>query len=369
MVQARVVRGTEFKHWNEEKGRGGAIRAINPSSLEKRRLKVGDILIEVSGGGPKQPVGRCLVVDDEALAGDLPLVFSNFVRRIRLKQQAIPHYVSIFLWYAHATGLTEQFQNNSTNLRNLDFKRFLAEVSVPLPSLAEQRRLVKRIEGLTMRAQELRSLNASLVEDADRLLEADYKRICRDARTQPFGKVAKLVRRRVEMHPDESYPETGIRSFGKGTFHKPALTGLQLGNKRVFRICTGDLVFMNVFAWEGAIAVAKPEDEGRVASHRFMMHEVDPKLATAEFLCYHLLTDHGLEHIRAASPGSAGRNRTLGITKLHAIPVPIPPIEAQRRFSKLHALRDKLRKLQAETESELAAFTPALLAKAFRGEL
>lgn len=248
-------------------------------------------------------------------------------------------------------------------------KSDLSNFQIPLPPLAEQRRLVKRLQALTSRAQELRALNASLVEDATRLLAAEYNRICRDAPTQPFGKVANLVRRSVQTQPDESYHETGIRSFGKGTFHKPALTGRQLGNKRVFRIRPGDLVFMNVFAWEGAIAVAKPEDDGRVASHRFMMHEVDPAQATAEFLCYHLLTEHGMEHIRAASPGSAGRNRTLGITKLHAIPVPVPPVEAQRRFSKLHALRDKLRRLQTETEAELAAFTPALLAKAFRGEL
>lgn len=246
---------------------------------------------------------------------------------------------------------------------------FLEQLDIPIPPIAEQHRLVARVESLASLAQELRALNASIIADATGLLVAEYNRICRDARTQPFGKVAKLVRRRVETQPDASYHETGIRSFGKGTFHKPALTGRQLGNKRVFRIHPGDLVFMNVFAWEGAIAVAKPEDAGRVASHRFMMHEVDSAQATAEFLCYHLLTDRGLEQIRAASPGSAGRNRTLGITKLHAIPVPVPPVEAQRQFSKLHFLRDKLRRLHSETEAELAAFAPALLAKAFRGEL
>jgi hypothetical protein len=45
---------------------------------------------------------------------------------------------------------------------------------------------------------------------------------------------------------------------------------------------------------------------------------------------------------------------------------------AQRRIvSRLDALAAKqteLRRLQTETEAELAAFTPALLAKAFRGE-
>lgn len=242
-------------------------------------------------------------------------------------------------------------------------------VKIPVPPLAEQRRLVTRIEALISRAHELQQLNASLVDDAASLLAAEYSRICRDAPIGRFGDVAKLVRRRVKTRPDEGYPETGIRSFGKGTFHKPALTGRQLGKKRVFRIHAGDLVFMNVFAWEGAIAVAQPEDDGRVGSHRFMTHEVDPARAASEFLCYQLLTDRGLEQIRAASPGSAGRNRTLGITKLHAIPIRVPPVEAQRRFSKLHALRAKLSGLQTETQAELAAFTQALLAKAYRGEL
>jgi hypothetical protein len=43
-------------------------------------------------------------------------------------------------------------------------------------------------------------------------------------------------------------------------FQKPAITGLELGNKRIFKIEPWDLVFNNVFAWEGAIAVARAED-------------------------------------------------------------------------------------------------------------
>jgi len=126
---------------------------------------------------------------------------------------------------------------------------------------------------------------------------------------------------------------------------------------------------MIVFAWEGAVAVAQTEDDGRVGSHRFLTHEVNPNLAAAEYLCFHFLTPQGLEQIRAASPGSAGRNRTLGIEKLRQIRVPVPPIEDQRRFARLWRLKHELHRLQQEVVVELATFTPALLAKAFRGEL
>jgi len=52
---------------------------------------------------------------------------------------------------------------------------------------------------------------------------------------------------------------------------------------------------------------------------------------------------------------------------------PFPPLAEQRRIvARLDALAAKqaeLRRLQTETDAELAAFTPALLAKGFRGEL
>jgi type I restriction enzyme, S subunit len=126
---------------------------------------------------------------------------------------------------------------------------------------------------------------------------------------------------------------------------------------------------MNVFAWEGAIAVAQPDDDERVGSHRFLTHEINPDLATPEFLCFHFLTPQGLDAIGAASPGSAGRNRTLGIDKLAQIEVPVPVIEVQRRFARMSRLQHELRRLRREVESDLAAFVPALLAKAFGGKL
>jgi type I restriction enzyme, S subunit len=41
--------------------------------------------------------------------------------------------------------------------------------------------------------------------------------------------VAPPVRRPVMLSFDASYPELGIRSFFKGTFHKPHLSALEIG--------------------------------------------------------------------------------------------------------------------------------------------
>ncbi len=161
---------------------------------------------------------------------------------------------------------------------------------------------------------------------------------------------APIVRRPVDIRPDHLYPELGIRSFGKGTFHKPPLTGADAGTKRLFKIEPGDLVLSNVFAWEGAIAVASSDDAGRYGSHRFITCVVDSARACAEYLKFYLTaSEDGKEQIRRASPGGAGRNRTLGVEKLGEIKIPLPPVEMQRALiARLEALTGKTQEVEAQ---------------------
>jgi type I restriction enzyme S subunit len=148
-----------------------------------------------------------------------------------------------------------------------------------------------------------------------------------------IGEIAQLERRPVNVDLSHEYHEIGIRSFGRGVFHKEPVSGAALGAKRVFRIKPGDLLLNNVFAWEGAIAVADEEQEGRIGSHRFMTYVVDRNLADPHYLLYYLLSESGLELIRRASPGSAGRNRTLGIEAFESLEIPLPPIDVQHEIA------------------------------------
>ena len=84
---------------------------------------------------------------------------------------------------------------------------------------------------------------------------------------------------------------------------------------------------------------------------------------------FHFLTERGLEQLGEASPGSAGRNRTLGIEALERIKVPVPSMEKQIWFDLLQTKVDALKQLQAETSAELDALLPSVLDKAFKGEL
>ena len=283
------------------------------------------------------------------------------------RSQTHPRYLE---WYSKTNGfvdLCRRASEGSTNRVRLKEEKFLA-MEMPLPSLDEQQHIVARLDRAAMLIEERRHALAATEREISALLRKAFDKATEDADYLPMEQAAPLVRRPVDVQPDESYPELGVRSFGRGTFHKPALVGSQLTWQRLFRIHEGDLVFSNIKAWEGAFAVAEPEDDNRVGSHRYLTCVATPGLTTARFICYYLQTPEGSEKISTASPGSADRNRTLGLKKLAAITVLVPSLEKQRWFDHMQAKVQELRKAHAETSGELDTLIPAMLHEVFGEE-
>ena len=90
-----------------------------------------------------------------------------------------------------------------------------------------------------------------------------------------------------------------------------------------------------------------------------------------EFLTWALRAPYLQERIAARSRGDMIRH--LVLREIRDLTIPVPPLLEQRRIvSELDALQtevDALKRLQAETAAELAALLPALLDRAFKGEL
>lgn len=156
-VRVRVIRGTDFREWERDKGATAEPRAVKRSSLARRQLRAGDLVIEISGGGVSQPVGRAVLIDEETLRrADAPLICSNFCRQVRVHREIDPAFVHLVLTCLYLGGGLNEYQTQTTNLRNLRFKDFLSGVVLPLPPRAEQERIVQRVGEL--RAAERRSL-------------------------------------------------------------------------------------------------------------------------------------------------------------------------------------------------------------------
>lgn len=278
--------------------------------------------------------------------------------------KALPEFVA---WVARTgwfIAICKSASEGSTNRVRLKEGRFLAQ-SIPLPSTTEQQAIVNRLDQAAAAITARGNAATAMTSEVEATLRAAFARIIADAPRVAMGEIAPLVRRPVVIDPDASYPELGVRSFGKGTFHKPALPGIEVGTKKLFTVEADDLVFNIVFAWEGAVAVAVDKDAGRVGSHRFLTCVPDPNRATSEFLRFWFLGEEGMLALGQASPGGAGRNRTLGIKALEAIKVPVPSLDAQLWFDSLQAKTRAAKAAQAEATAHLDQLLPAMLNEVF----
>ena len=156
----------------------------------------------------------------------------------------------------------------------------------------------------------------------------------------------------VEVKPNELYTQIGIRSHGKGLFYKEPVTGAALGNKAVFWIEPDCFIVNIVFAWEQAIGKTTQSEVGMIGSHRFPMYRPVNDRVDVDYLISYFLTKRGTDILEAASPGGAGRNKTLGQDRFLKSKIILPPIEEQRKIAAILTTQDKVIELKEKRLAE-----------------
>lgn len=154
------------------------------------------------------------------------------------------------------------------------------------------------------------------------------------------GSFLSRVQDSVSVDPAIEYQEIGIRSHGKGIFHKPVSLGEKIGNKSVFWVQPDCLTLNIVFAWEQAVARTTEAETGMIASHRFPMYEPDTNHVDLDFLLYFFKSKKGKHLLELASPGGAGRNKTLSKSGFATISVTLPNTDEQKKVAEIIACWD-----------------------------
>lgn len=130
---------------------------VEKKAFNKRKLKLGDIIVEKSGGSEKQPVGRPVLFN---LGG--PFSFSNFTATLRLTD---PNISSAFLHKVLSSfyffGRTRKMQKRTTGLFNLNWKLYLNQL-IPVPPREEQERIVAELDKINEVIEECRELLRTL---------------------------------------------------------------------------------------------------------------------------------------------------------------------------------------------------------------
>lgn len=267
--------------------------------------------------------------------------------------------------FIDACKIASKGTTNRVRLKESKFE----DISVFLPNLSMQKSIVKRIEEVHRKYLLLNSQRQRVLDQANALLSSAFDEILQSSKWGKMKDVCPIIRREVEHKLDSEYPEIGVRSFGNGTFHKPTLIGSEIETKRLYMVKNGDLLFSQMFSWEGAVAVPSGKDDGRIVSNYFITCSPNEEITNSIFLCYYFLTSEGLEKLSEASSKWGGRNRPLSTKKLEEIEVPLPKIENLKYFIELKNKIQQIKKLSEDSSLPLDALMPSILDKAYKGEL
>ena len=167
-----------------------------------------------------------------------------------------------------------------------------------------------------------------------------------------FGECLSRVEKPVEVKPNKLYTQIGIRSHGKGIFYKEPVTGAALGNKSVFWIEPDCFIVNIVFAWEQAIGKTTQSEVGMIGSHRFPMYRPVNDRVDIDYLISYFLTKRGTDILEAASPGGAGRNKTLGQERFLKSKIVLPPIGEQQKIAAILTTQDRVIELKEKRLAE-----------------
>jgi len=140
LEQCYVLRGTDFNQALKGSFTNTPIRYLKASSVQKRQLREGDILIELSGGSKDQPTGRIMMISQDTMEkSPFPLVFSNFVKRLNVKTGLWPEFFWQYWEHLYQNGITRVYEKRTTGIRNFKLNDFLTSEHITLPPLPEQK--------------------------------------------------------------------------------------------------------------------------------------------------------------------------------------------------------------------------------------
>lgn len=137
-----VLRSTNFTSSGALDFSDVATRYFSQEKAETFGLQKGDLLVERSGGGPDQPVGRIGFITEDIPGGTV----SNFVQVLRPDPEKVdPDFLGWVLYELQSTGIIERVQQQSTQMRNLNWRDY-QRLLLPWPDPTEQRRIAAALK-------------------------------------------------------------------------------------------------------------------------------------------------------------------------------------------------------------------------------
>lgn len=347
-----------------------------PRSLVRREeqyLRTGDVLI--SSANSWNLVGRCSWVPELGT----PAAIGGFVTALRVASDRLePRY--LYRWFSSPNTQAEvrNSANQTTNIANLNLKRCEA-LRIPLPTLAEQRRITEILD----RADTLRSARRQTIGLAEECGRAIF--------LEMFGQFAGEY---VAVE-DVALPEQGsIRTgpFGSQLLHSEfvsqgiSVLGLDnvVGNSfrwgerrfitlekydtlKRYTVRPGD-VLVSIMGTCGRCVVVPPDVGAAINTKHICAITLNQSVALPEFVrASFLWHPKSRRYLTQQTKGAIMDGLNMGIIK--QMPLPLPSLEVQQQFvTRLREIDGFANRLR-ESSEQLGELFAALQSRAFSGQL
>jgi type I restriction enzyme S subunit len=241
----------------------------------------------------------------------------------------------------------------------------------------EQRRIVARVEALTHRLDQARQARQAALAEVETFLDSQLDHAFSEFELcVPLGSFVRIqggFAFKSASYISQGVPLIRISNLVNNTVVADRNVCIPLEIAKVqsaFQLREGDVLIALSGATTGKLGVVPAEGDGWLLNQR-VGRFVPRDLSKTDKRFVFWAAKRVQKLVLESAYGGAQPN--ISPKDIEQIDFPFPSLDEQRAIvARLDALRgklDELQRLQREVEAELASFTPALLAKAFRAEL
>jgi len=382
-VEAGVIRNTNFAQDGALDFSDIAYLDVEVKQIEKRRLQLGDIILEKSGGGPKQAVGRVALFN----RAEENFSFSNFTSAIRIRdaKKLDYRYLHKYLHWIYVSGVTESMQSHSTGIRNLNGDAY-KNIEIAIPALKEQQRIVAILDeafaGIaTAKANAEKNLQnarelfetareSTLSGNREGWAEVPLEDLCEIKHGFAFqGEYFAATGDYVLLTPGNFYESGGYRD--RGIKQKHYVGEVPQG----FVLSRGDLMVAMTEQAAGLLGSPVLIPESGIFLHNQRLGLVSGKAGVPwrnEFFFHVFNTKRVRQEIHESASGVKVRHTSPKKIGKVVVPFPTSVNEQKRVATRLEELAGEAFELQAIYRQKLSALDElkqSLFAKAFAGGL
>jgi len=375
-IKVRVLRNTNFNNDGTIDFEDVAELNVEQRNFKNREIIKDDIILERSGGGPTQPVGRVVFFERE---DQFTYSFSNFTSRIRINDKLIifPKFLFYFLLDFYYQGKTNDIQNRTTGIRNLDFSRY-KQIPIPLPPLSEQ----QKIAAVLSAVQEAKEKTEAVIATAKALKKSMMKHL------YTYGPVSPQEAETVSLKETEIGPVpedwevarlgeycnvfSGY-AFKSDDFCNNGILVVKIGNLQngsivfnakesffprekinddmsKFILNEGDILIALTGATTGKISLVPKSVNGALLNQRVGKFSFYNDSLYKSFVMYYFITDEFQNHIKINIMQSAQGN--ISPKQIETFPIPLPPLPEQQKIASILSAIDE--KIEAEENKKKA---------------